>query len=295
MDFPFQLVVKARLMRTSIPAAWRCSCFPASTICRRHGLRGSCCAGASRSLGKQPVAWTFPVRGLVLLCCLPSIITASFNLFARVHLTTHWAIPAWFALPVTAGGVVVARRRRRVCLETLRAWPGRFRRGIAGRRAALHPRSVDHRGSKVFPGAPGNGRGRLKRVCGTLSGAGTFLGGGSWPESGALAFFSPSHPRALPGFPDERRALVNPYQAWQARYGVIICYASGAYAREGSHDTECEPDPRLAALPSVAARGRNPELSRRGLAVYPRPAEERVTVFWIQPARENCKAVSDRA
>jgi hypothetical protein len=101
-----------------------------------------------------------------------------------------------------------------------------------------------------------------------------------------LAFFSPSHPRALPGFPDERRALANPYPTWQARYGVIICYASGTYAREGSHDTECENQTRgwlhSHQLPlEEETLNYHAECWR-----YIRAQAKNVTVFWIQPARE---------
>jgi hypothetical protein len=63
----------------------------------------ACVARAAQALlGRGQTAGRVDVPGAWsgLLCCLPSIITASFNLFARVHLTTHWAIPAWFALPV---------------------------------------------------------------------------------------------------------------------------------------------------------------------------------------------------
>ena len=110
--------------------------------------------------------------------------------------------------------------------------------------------------------------------------------GGSWPESGALAFFSPNHPRALPGFPDERRAMVNPYQAWQARYGVIICYASGTYAREGSHDTECENQTR-GWLHSHQLPLEEETLNYHAEGWrYIRAQPKNVTVFWIQPARE---------
>ena len=68
--------------------------------------------------------------------------------------------------------------------------------------------------------------------------------GGTWPESGALAFFAANHPRALPGLPDERRALANPFPEWPDTYGVILCFASGVYAQEGSHDNACEQDTR---------------------------------------------------
>jgi hypothetical protein len=100
-----------------------------------------------------------------------------------------------------------------------------------------------------------------------------------------LAFFAANHPRALPGFPNERRALVNPYPAWQQKYGVIICVAANVYAREGSHDTECEDQTR------GWLRSHNLALDEETLNYHAdgwrfiRAQAKYVTVFWMPPAR----------
>jgi 4-amino-4-deoxy-L-arabinose transferase-like glycosyltransferase len=235
---------------------------------------------------KQPVVWTFPLRGLVLLCCLPSIITASFNLFARVHLTTHWAIPAWFALPVLLAVWLLPDIGEQF------AWQ-RFERGLAVLGVALLAGGLLYTLTLSIIGDPKYSLARQEmvrtietRFLARFPGQELSWAGGSWPESGALAFFSTSHPRALPGFPDERRAMVNAYPAWQARYGVIICYASDTYAREGSHDTECENQTRgwlhSHQLP-LAEETLN--YHAEGWR-YIRAQPKNVTVFWIQPARE---------
>jgi hypothetical protein len=116
--------------------------------------------------------------------------------------------------------------------------------------------------------------------------------GGTWPESGALAFFAANHPRALPGFPDDRRALVNPYPAWPHEYGVIVCFAWSAYARVGAHDTECEDQTR------GWLRLRNLPLEEETLHYraegwrYFRAQAKNVTVFWIPPATDKPQPTS---
>jgi hypothetical protein len=92
-----------------------------------------------------------------------------------------------------------------------------------------------------------------------------------------------NHPRALPGLPDERRALANPFPEWPDTYGVILCYASGAYAQEGSHDSECEHDTRkwLGAHELPVAEE---TLTYRAEGwQYIRARPKNVTVFWIPP------------
>jgi len=109
--------------------------------------------------------------------------------------------------------------------------------------------------------------------------------GGSWPESGALAFFGTGHPRALPGVPDDPRALVNPYPAWRDETGVLVCYAAGAYAREGAHDGECEAQAR------AWLQGQGLTIDEEILAYHAdgwrfvRAQPKNVTVFWVPPAR----------
>ena len=111
--------------------------------------------------------------------------------------------------------------------------------------------------------------------------------GGTWPESGALAFFAANHPRALPGFPDERRALVNPYPNWRERYGVLICYASGAYGNEGAHDTDCERQTR-AWLQAERLPVDEETLHYRAEGWrFIRAQPKNITVFWVPPVESH--------
>jgi hypothetical protein len=200
-----------------------------------------------------------------------------------VHLTTHWAIPIWFAIPVLQATWLLPRLDDdfdwpRLTRLLVRAWAvlliGAFvytavLSATANPRYSLgRPqmvRAIETRFAERFPGQ-------------RLSWA-----GGTWPESGALAFFAADHPRALPGFPDERRALANPFPSWPGTHGVLLCFASGALAREGSHDVECE------------------QRTREWLRAHQRPIDEQtlryraagwrfiaaqpknVTVFWVPP------------
>lgn len=235
---------------------------------------------------KQPVAWAIPLRSLVLLCLLPAVMTASFNLFARVHLTTHWAIPAWFAVPVW----LAARLLPDVGEDF--GWT-RLSRGLTACWALLLTGALMY---TLVLSATGNPKYSLARQEMVRAIEARFAArfparqlswaGGAWPESGALAFFAANHPRALPGFPDERRALVNPYQGWQEKYGVIVCFASSAYAREGSHDTACEEETR------GWLHAHNLPLDEQTLKYraegwrFIRAQAKNVTVFWVPPARE---------
>ncbi|WP_298625821.1 hypothetical protein [uncultured Legionella sp.] len=59
---------------------------------------------------------------------------------------------------------------------------------------------------------------------------------GLWGESASLAFYLPTHPRALPGFPDRRPALINPHLKWKTEYGVLLCSFS---QEQGDSYSEC--------------------------------------------------------
>ncbi len=239
--------------------------------------------GRFTSAQRRPIAWTLPRGGLVLLCTLPALLTTAFNAFARIHLTTHWAIPVWFALPVLMAVWLLPD------VSDDFAW-NRLARGLAIGWAVLLVGALIYTAVLSVRGDPKYSLARQEMVAtlearfaerspaGQLSWA-----GGSWPESGALAFFGVNHPRALPGFPDERRALVNPYPAWQSTYGVLICFASSTYAREGSHDTQCESDTRewlrAHGLPLDVETLQYHAEGWRFIRAQPK----NVTVFWIQP------------
>jgi len=230
-----------------------------------------------------PIRWAVPRRSLWLLAILPAVVTVLFNLFGRVHLTTHWAIPIWFALPAVLATDLLPRMSedfpwRRFARGFAAFWLFVLAAGVAytivlsatndpryalGRPEMVH--AIEDRFAARFPSL-------------RLSWA-----GGTWPESGALAFFGSGHPRAMPGRPDEMPALVNPYPGWRDTPGVILCYAWPQYGREGSHDTACEQSTR----DWLRAHGRPVEVE----TVAYRPAGWRfirseprnATVFWVVP------------
>jgi dolichyl-phosphate-mannose-protein mannosyltransferase len=231
----------------------------------------------------QPIAWAIPVRGLALLSVLPALITAAFNVFARVHLTTHWAIPAWFALPVLLAVWLLPR------LRTPFPW-SRFLSGLTTFWIVLLGAGLAY---TIVLSATGNpkyalGRQDMVRAIESRFGA-RFPGqrlawaGGTWPESGALAFFAPDHPRALPGLPDERRALVNPFPAWRETYGVIVCYPWSALGREGAHDADCEARTREWLDRRQLPIDRETVHYRAAGWQFARAEPKNVTVFWVPP------------
>lgn len=60
---------------------------------------------------------------------------------------------------------------------------------------------------------------------------------GPWGESASLAFYLPTHPKALSGFPDLKPALINPYLKWKTENGVLICHF---FQEKVNPYTECE-------------------------------------------------------
>jgi 4-amino-4-deoxy-L-arabinose transferase-like glycosyltransferase len=240
--------------------------------------------GRLTSSPRQRVAWTAPVRPVVLLCILPAVLTTAFNVFARIHLTTHWAIPVWFGLPVLMAiwllpdiGDDFARKR--------------FERGVAATWVAVLAGAMCY---AVALSVTGDARYSLARqeMVDAIGQRFTYRfptaqlawAGGAWPESGALAFFGAGHPRALPGVPDDPRALANPYPAWREQFGVLICYAGGAYAKAGARDTECEAQVRT----WLKAQGLN--VAEETLTYqangwrFRRAQPKNVTVFWVPPS-----------
>jgi 4-amino-4-deoxy-L-arabinose transferase-like glycosyltransferase len=232
----------------------------------------------------QPIAWTAAVRPLVLLSILPAVLTTAFNAFARIHLTTHWAIPVWFGLPVLMAIWLLPG------IGDDFAWK-RFERGVAATWIVLLAGAASDAVILSVTGDPKYSLARQEmveaigeRFADRFPSARLMWAGGSWPESGALAFFGVDHPRALPGVPDDPRALASPYPAWRKEFGVLVCYASGAYGREGAHDAECEAQART-------------WLQKEGLSVaeetltyqakgwrFRRAQPKNVTVFWVPPS-----------
>jgi 4-amino-4-deoxy-L-arabinose transferase-like glycosyltransferase len=234
---------------------------------------------------EQPIEWRLPVRTLALLSTLPALMTAAFNVFARVHLTTHWAIPAWFALPILLAVWMLPR------LSEPLPWR-RLARGIATFLILLAGVGLAY---TIVLSATGNSKYSLgreemvhaieSRFAARYPGRRLAWAGGNWPETGAVAFFAAAHPRALPGFPDERRALVNPYPEWRETYGVIVCFAWSALARDGSHDVECENQTRRWLQAHEVPLAEETLRYHADGWQFLRPEERNVTVFWVPPVR----------
>ena len=234
---------------------------------------------------EHPVTWRLPLRMLALLAMLPALITAAFNVFARVHLTTHWAIPAWFALPILVAVWTLPRMTQPF------PWH-RFARAVAIFLIVLVAGGLTY---TVVLSATGNPKYSLareemvhsieSRFATRYPGQRLAWAGGNWPETGALSFFAAAHPRGLPGFPDERRALVNPYPEWRETYGVIICFAWSARGRDGSHDVDCENQTRRWLQAHEIAIAEETLRYRAEGWQFLRPEGKNVTVFWVPPAR----------
>ena len=238
------------------------------------------------SAARKPIAWPVPLRPLVLLCILPALFTTAFNVFARIHLTTHWAIPVWFGLPVLMAVWLLPN------LGDDFEW-NRFARGVAVAWVVLLAGTLIY---TIVLSVTGDAKYSLARQEMVKAVEGRFAerfpsarlawAGGSWPESGALAFFGAGHPHALPGVPDDPRALVNPYESWREQHGVLVCYASGAYAREGTHDTACEAQSR-AWLQGQGLKVEEEVLTYHAEGWRFRRAQPKnITVFWVPPATD---------
>lgn len=234
---------------------------------------------------RQPAASRVPLGALVLVCVLPAVITASFNLFARVHLTTHWAIPAWFALPVLMAVWLLP------VIDDDFPW-ARLTSSLAIFWCVLIAAAIAYAVVLSGRGDPKYSLARQEMVKAIESRfAARFPSqelswvGGSWPESGAVAFFGERHPRALPGLPDGSRAIVNPYPAWRERWGAILCYTADSYGREGSHNTPCEQETRDWLHARERAVDEETLTYRAEGWRYIRAQPKNITVFWIPPTR----------
>ena len=162
---------------------------------------------------------------------VPALMTTLFNGFARVHLTTHWAIPVWFALPVLMAVALLPRigeafHWRRLVPALAVCW------SILLSGALIYTMVLSATGNPKYSLARQEMVRTIEaRFAARFPAQQLSWAGGTWPEPGALAFFAAQHPRALPGFPDETRAQVNPFPVWPEKYGVILCFAADAYAR----------------------------------------------------------------
>lgn len=164
------------------------------------------------------------LQTLILLTTLPAMITFIFGGFDLIKLTVHWAIPIWFTLPILMAALlrpVINKDTTRFFWWILRLiWigvillsfgyllnnmRGRGERTFLARKEMAY--AIQEEWQKQLPQ-----KSLFKWVAGT------------WSEPAALAFYLPTHPRALPSVPNQQPALVNPEPDWETENGVLICH-----------------------------------------------------------------------
>lgn len=232
---------------------------------------------------RKPGRQLMPSRMLLLLCWLPAIVTLVLSVIGGIHLMDRWAIPLWFTVPIWMANHTHFNHAPRVLalgwvlmlgvvagLVLYSQW-GSYEY-LAKHHDYLEARfelsqRIDARFSQRFPGH------QL-----------AWAGGSIWPDHAApLSFYLAHHPRAVPGFPDERPALVAPVSDWQSKYGVLIC--GKKYADSEAVVTGCASNVRawlnVHQIPVIEERI---YFKARGFRWnYLHAPEKHVTVFWVPP------------
>lgn len=230
----------------------------------------------------------FQLSPLILLCLLPVSITIGCYFIFHIGLVTHWAKPIWFGLPILMATLTLKHIRKLEYSQLLRwiiyVWVaalltfggyalfvsaiGQQKYTIARSHMAY---AIESNFQKAYPNQ------KLSWV------------GGMWNYASGVAFFLSAHPRALPGFPNEGAALVNPYPEWQHQYGVLVCSYPKRYNSKGEVNQACLEETRnwlkknnLPIYEAVIP------YSPQGWPYFKAVPKE-VTVFWLPPSqlREN--------
>ena len=228
------------------------------------------------------LAPVFPHTSLVALTLLPAAITLALHVLLGIHLTTHWAIPLWFALPALFTLWLLPK------LPETPLWP-QARRAVYGVALLILVGSAGYVASTALRGKASYYYSRQALVAAVEAafaerypGATLRWVGGTWAESASFAFFAPSHPRALPGVPDAMPALVNPHPTWAREHGAILC--TGTYGT--GRDAACEMQAEAWLTARGAAVLRQEMVYRAQGWRYPRPQEKRAVVYWVAPLRQ---------
>lgn len=227
-------------------------------------------------------------RPLVPFFILLVFITLLLCYFLQVKPGVRWTIPVWFALPIFMALLLISRLAlievsmlkrsiKMILLATL----------LAGIGYALF---LSLSGQKKYTvarfqmAAKIESRFQMRYPAQTLSWA-----GGEWADSPALAFSLSSHPRALPGFPNQMPALVNPHPQWQQQYGVLICSNGKHYNAKGAVNLACIKSTRKwLEENNLPVKEEIIFYSSEGWPYFNAVPKE-VTVFWLPPSqlREN--------
>lgn len=218
---------------------------------------------------------------LILMCLLPVSITMLTHIILHVHLTTHWAIPIWFCLPILMTFWIVNHTQkidknkiiRLLCffwgctlvvaasLTFFYSYTGNTAYTMARQEMS---RTITQQFNHIFPQQ-------------TLSWV-----GGTWSEPATLTFYLPQHPFSLPGFPDQMPALVNAYPNWQTQYGIILCYPR-------DDDKPLQDDLGCITQAKQWLTKHNLPVKQQKIYYqsegkrYLKPIQRAVTVFWVKP------------
>ncbi|UJF24432.1 glycosyltransferase family 39 protein [Suttonella sp. R2A3] len=173
---------------------------------------------------KQTIRWQIPWRALLLMIAMPAVITSLFHIFGRVYLTTHWAIPIWFALPIALAMWLLPSVPLNFSLAKLARCLALFAAVLFGV-MTLYTLILSATGSAKYTMAREEMVAAIEaRFHERYPDAELTWSGGTWQETASLAFFMDSHPRAVPGFPAGDAAQVNPEEGWRDGYGVVLCH-----------------------------------------------------------------------
>ena len=172
-----------------------------------------------------------PQRHIYSLCFLPVTIVIIIACISGSRLIERWATPIWFALPILMANLLInqldAIKSRLISL--IRAvklfWLIVFIFIISSALSVSFFKGDRDNGFSLYEAreemASAIAYHFKTRYPGKTLG---WVGGESWPKHApALAFYITNHPRAIPKFPDEMPALVNPHNTWAEEYGVILC------------------------------------------------------------------------
>ena len=227
-------------------------------------------------------------RILLFLILFPVLLVVVASFLGGVSIKDRWAIPVWFALPIYMANQLVGRVGERGANLTIirRFWlvfitliGVAFSYTLLGSFNYLskHQDYAEAREEMVQTVAK-----RFAQVYPNQSIS--WVGGTIWPDHIApLAFYLPNHPRALPGFPNQKPALINPHPTWHKEYGVIIC-GRRIDNNQGVMD-QCVEETRK-WLYSMQREVKEESISFRakgwrwGVLLAP---ERQVKVFWIAP------------
>ncbi len=154
---------------------------------------------------------------LAVLALGPWALTIALGLSMDLQLTSPWALPLGFCFPALVLAWVRPQAewpvmRRRVVALFIAFWLTAFCV------AALNQWQLAHKGdpSYYLP------RAELAHAIALGERIPAWVGA-DWQYATALSFYMPSHPHAIPGFPDDGPAAVHTPKDWRRSTGLLVC------------------------------------------------------------------------